>query len=96
MIGALILGVVAGAIARLVIPNDAFEHLQGWRSWLASLVLGLIGAFLGWGVFRAIGIGDDAVFDLGGVVGAILGSIVVLLVAGWIMRRAGHSGHATM
>ena len=32
MIGALILGVVAGAIARLVIPNDVFEHLQGWRS----------------------------------------------------------------
>lgn len=92
MIGALILGIVAGAIARLVIPNDAFEHLEGWRSWLASLVLGLVGAFLGWGVFRAIGIGDDNMFDLGGIIGAILGSIVVLLIAGWVMRRSGRTG----
>ena len=29
MVGALILGLVAGALARLVIPNDAFEHLEG-------------------------------------------------------------------
>ena len=36
MIGALILGLVAGALARLVIPNDALEHLDGWKSWLAT------------------------------------------------------------
>jgi uncharacterized membrane protein YeaQ/YmgE (transglycosylase-associated protein family) len=89
MLGALVLGIVAGAIARLVIPDDAFEHLEGWRSWLASLVLGLVGAFLGWGVFRAIGIGDENVFDLGGIIGAIIGSVVVLLIAGWVMHRSG-------
>ncbi len=38
MIGALILGLVAGAVARLVIPNDGFEHLEGWKSWLGSPV----------------------------------------------------------
>jgi uncharacterized membrane protein YeaQ/YmgE (transglycosylase-associated protein family) len=48
MIGAIILGLVAGAVARLVIPNDAFEHLEGWKSWLATLVLGLVGALVGW------------------------------------------------
>jgi hypothetical protein len=26
MVGALILGIVAGGLARLLIPNDAFEH----------------------------------------------------------------------
>jgi len=95
MIGALILGVVAGALARLVIPNDAFEHIEGWRSWLVSLVLGLVGAFVGWGIFRAIGIGDDNVFDLGGIIGAVIGSILVLLIAGFVMRRMGGTGHRT-
>jgi uncharacterized membrane protein YeaQ/YmgE (transglycosylase-associated protein family) len=95
MIGALILGIVAGAIARLVIPNDALEHLEGWRSWLASLILGLVGGLLGWGIFRLIGIGDDDMFDLGGLIGAIIGSVVVLLLFGWIMRRSGRS-HRTI
>jgi uncharacterized membrane protein YeaQ/YmgE (transglycosylase-associated protein family) len=94
MIGALILGIVAGALARLVIPNDAFEHVEGVKSWLVSLVLGLVGAFVGWGVFRLIGIGDDNVFDLGGIIGAVIGSILVLLVAGWVIRRMGSGGTA--
>jgi uncharacterized membrane protein YeaQ/YmgE (transglycosylase-associated protein family) len=90
MVGALILGLVAGALARLVIPNDAFEHLEGWKSWLATIVLGLVGAFVGWFIFTVIfGIGDTDVFDLGGIIGAIIGSILVLLVVGWFLRRTG-------
>jgi uncharacterized membrane protein YeaQ/YmgE (transglycosylase-associated protein family) len=90
MIGALILGLVAGAVARLVIPNDAFEHLEGWKSWLATIVLGLVGAFVGWLIFTGLfGIGDTDVFDLGGLIGAIIGSILVLLAVGWFLRRTG-------
>ena len=89
MIGALILGVVAGGLARLFIPNDAFEHLEGWKSWLATLVLGLVGAAVGWVIFTGIfGIGDSDMFDLGGLVGAIIGSVLVLLAAGWFLRRS--------
>ena len=40
MVGALILGLVAGFIARAVIPNDAFESLSGPKSWVVSIVLG--------------------------------------------------------
>jgi len=88
MIGALILGLVAGALARLVIPNDAFEHLEGWKSWLATIVLGLVGAFVGWLIFTGLfGIGDTDVFDLGGLIGAVIGSILVLLAVGWFLRR---------
>jgi len=92
MIGALILGLVAGAMARLVIPNDAFEHLEGWKSWLATIVLGLVGALVGWLIFTGLfGIGDTDVFDLGGLIGAIIGSILVLLVVGWVLRRTGRA-----
>jgi uncharacterized membrane protein YeaQ/YmgE (transglycosylase-associated protein family) len=88
MIGALVLGIVAGGLARLVVPNDAFEHLEGWKSWLVTIVLGLVGAFVGWLVFAGIfNIGDDAMFDLGGLIGAVVGSVVVLVVVSWLMRR---------
>ena len=70
---------------------DAFEHLEGWRSWLATIVLGLVGALVGYAIFRLIGIGDDDVFDLGGIIGAVIGSILVLLFAGWVMRRTGRT-----
>jgi uncharacterized membrane protein YeaQ/YmgE (transglycosylase-associated protein family) len=73
-----------------VIPNDAFEHLEGWKSWLATVVLGLVGAFVGWLIFTGLfGIGDTDVFDLGGLIGAIIGSILVLLVVGWFLGRTG-------
>ena len=89
MVGALILGVVAGFIARAVVPNDAFEQMRGPKSWLVSIVLGLVGALVGYGIFRALDIGDDDIFDLGGIIGAIIGAVIVLVVAGWALRRSG-------
>jgi uncharacterized membrane protein YeaQ/YmgE (transglycosylase-associated protein family) len=48
---------------------------------LATIALGLIGAFVGWLVFtKALGIGDDDMFDLGGLLGAIVGSVIALVV----------------
>jgi uncharacterized membrane protein YeaQ/YmgE (transglycosylase-associated protein family) len=88
VIGALVLGLVAGGVARLVIPNDAFERLRGWKSWVVTVVLGLAGALVGWLLFTGLfGIGDTDVFDLGGIVGAIIGAILVLLVVGCVLRR---------
>ena len=95
MIGALILGVVAGAIARALIPNDALEHFEGWKSWVATIVLGLVGAMLGYAFFRIIGIGDDDVFDLGGIIGAIIGTMIVLLIWRAISGRMGGGTRTT-
>lgn len=99
MIGALLLGLIAGAIGRALVPNDAFEGMRGPRSWLVSIVLGLVGAALGWAVFTAgLGLGDDDAFDLGGIVSALIGVIIVLLLAGFVMRRVdgGHHGRGTV
>jgi uncharacterized membrane protein YeaQ/YmgE (transglycosylase-associated protein family) len=90
MIGALILGLVAGAIGRALIPNDAFEHMHGPASWLVSIVLGLVGAFVGYLIFtRGLGIGDDDAFDLGGILSAIIGVVIVLLLANLLLRGRG-------
>jgi uncharacterized membrane protein YeaQ/YmgE (transglycosylase-associated protein family) len=89
VIGALILGFLAGSIARLLMP-DAFSHMKGWRSWALSTVLGLAGAALGWLIFtKWIGIGDEDVFDLGGIVSAIIGTMILLPLFGFVMKRIG-------
>jgi uncharacterized membrane protein YeaQ/YmgE (transglycosylase-associated protein family) len=90
MIGALILGLVAGAVARMLMPHDVFRHMSGPASWGISIVLGLIGAVVGYLIFTVLlGIGDDDVFDLGGIVGAIIGTLIVLPIAAFVLRRMG-------
>ena len=93
LIAALALGLVCGAVARALVPNDAFEHMAGWRSWAVSTGLGLLGALVGYWVFTGLlGIGDDDAFDWGGLIGAIIGAIVVVVAASAILRRTGRSG----
>lgn len=88
MIGAIILGLVAGAIARLIIRNDAMEQIGGIASWVLTLVLGLVGAWLGWWIFTGLlGIGDADKFDLGGIIGAIVGAVIVLGIVTVIFNR---------
>jgi uncharacterized membrane protein YeaQ/YmgE (transglycosylase-associated protein family) len=88
LIGALLFGLVAGFIGRALVPNDAFKNMEGPKSWLVSIVLGLVGAAVGWLIFTAaLGIGDEDVFDWGGILSALIGVILVLLLVGWVMRR---------
>jgi uncharacterized membrane protein YeaQ/YmgE (transglycosylase-associated protein family) len=90
MLGAVLLGLVAGVIARMLVPGDVFRNMSGPTSWLASLALGLAGAILGYLVFTVgLGIGDTDVFDWGGILSAIIGTVIVLLVVGFFIRRRG-------
>ena len=86
MLGALLTGLVAGIIGRLLVP-DMWSELRGPSSWLFSLVLGLAGALLGYLIFTVgLGIGDSAVFDFGGIVGAIIGVVILLPFVGIFAR----------
>jgi uncharacterized membrane protein YeaQ/YmgE (transglycosylase-associated protein family) len=88
MIGALILGLVAGFIGRALVPGDVFRDLQGPTSWAVSIVLGLAGAFVGYIIFtRWLGIGDNDAFDLGGILSAIIGVLILLLGLGFFVRK---------
>jgi uncharacterized membrane protein YeaQ/YmgE (transglycosylase-associated protein family) len=89
VIGAILLGVVAGIVGRLLVP-DMWSGLSGPKSWLFSLVLGLAGALLGYVIFTVgLGIGDDDVFDFGGIFGAIIGVIILLPFVGIATRAFG-------
>lgn len=72
MIGAIILGLVAGFIGKALMPG------KDPGGFFATILIGLAGALLGYFIFRAIGIGDDDMFDLGGLLGAILGVMILL------------------
>jgi uncharacterized membrane protein YeaQ/YmgE (transglycosylase-associated protein family) len=86
MIGALLTGLVAGIIGRLLVP-DMWSELSGPSSWLFSVVIGLAGALLGYLIFTVwLGIGDTDVFDFGGIVGAVIGVIILLPFVGIYAR----------
>jgi uncharacterized membrane protein YeaQ/YmgE (transglycosylase-associated protein family) len=73
MIGAIILGILAGFVGRMLMPG------RDPMGFLATMVLGLAGAVIGWLVFTSVlGIGDTDMFDLGGLVGAIVGVMILL------------------
>jgi uncharacterized membrane protein YeaQ/YmgE (transglycosylase-associated protein family) len=92
MLGAVLLGLVAGVIARMITPGDVFRHMSGLMSWLVSIALGLAGAVLGYLIFTVgLGIGDTDVFDFGGIISAIIGTVIVILIAGFFIRRRGTS-----
>ncbi len=88
MIGAILLGLFCGIVARILVPNDAFRHMRGWRSWLTSAGLGLLGALVGFWIFHGLfGIGDTNKFDWGGIVGAIIGAMIVVALASFLIKR---------
>jgi uncharacterized membrane protein YeaQ/YmgE (transglycosylase-associated protein family) len=73
MIGAIVLGIIAGFLGRLLMPG------RDSMGFLATVLLGLAGAVVGWLLFTGVlGIGDTAMFDLGGLVGAVVGVMVLL------------------
>ncbi len=68
MIGALLLGLFCGIVARILVPGDVFRNMSGPMSWLVSIGLGLLGALVGYLIFTVgLGIGDTDIFDWGGV-----------------------------
>jgi uncharacterized membrane protein YeaQ/YmgE (transglycosylase-associated protein family) len=73
MIGAIILGIVAGFLGRLLMPG------RDPMGFFATILLGLAGSLVGFFVFTGVlGIGDTDMFDLGGLVGAVIGVMLLL------------------
>jgi uncharacterized membrane protein YeaQ/YmgE (transglycosylase-associated protein family) len=85
MIGAVILGIVAGYVGRLLMPG------RDEMGFLATMLLGVAGAVVGFLVFtELVGIGDNEMFDLGGLVGAILGVMLLLMLYRALLKDKEH------
>jgi uncharacterized membrane protein YeaQ/YmgE (transglycosylase-associated protein family) len=87
----IIIGLIAGALARLVVPGKQDLSILG------TIVLGIVGSFVG-GFLGHLLFHHDAsggFFQPAGLIGSIIGSIIVLLIymrVGGSHRAAGARG----
>lgn len=93
MIGAIILGIVAGYVGKLLMPGD------DPGGFIATTLLGIGGALVGFFIFtELLGIGDSNIFDLGGLIGAVIGVMILLglyrLYAGRSSSKSSSTGAA--
>ncbi|MGF1497964.1 MAG: GlsB/YeaQ/YmgE family stress response membrane protein [Elainellaceae cyanobacterium] len=82
----IILGLIAGAIAKLIYPGR-----QGGGI-LATMLLGIVGAFIGGTLHTLLTTGGlqlvGVSFSLGGIALAIVGAIVLIFIWGLVTRNA--------
>jgi len=80
-----VLGIVAGAIAKAIYPGN-----QGGGI-LATMILGIVGAFIGGTLFSLLTTGTLALtssgFGLGGLLVAIIGAMIAIFIWSLISRR---------
>lgn len=77
----IVLGLIAGAIAKAILPGK-----QG-GGWIATLILGVVGALLGGWIGSAIfNVGLEDFWSIQTWLVAILGALLVLVIWGFITR----------
>ena len=83
IVWALMIGLIAGALARAVVPGDDSMGIVG--TIVLGLVGSLVGGFLGWALFGRDA--ADGAFQTAGLIGSFIGAVIALLV--W--RQIGHN-----
>lgn len=82
----LLVGLIAGFIARAIVPGrDAMGTL-------GTLLLGLVGSLIGGAIGNLIASGDGD-FSPAGLIGSVLGAVVALLV--WRAMSGSRRAHGT-
>lgn len=75
IISVLVVGLIAGAIARLVIPGK--QNMSIVATVVVGVVGSFVGGFLGYLIFRNDA--RDGFFQPSGIIGSVIGAIIVLL-----------------
>ena len=83
IIGWIVLGLLAGLLAKALLPGDDPGGL------IITTLIGIAGAFLGGLIASALGLGDplDEFFDISTWVAALIGAIVLLLIYRMVAGR---------
>ncbi|MBK5199480.1 MAG: GlsB/YeaQ/YmgE family stress response membrane protein [Methyloceanibacter sp.] len=76
----IVIGFVAGVIAKLITPGDKEP-----KGFILTTILGIVGAFVATYLGQAIGWYGEG--QGAGFIGAILGAVIILLIWGLIERR---------
>jgi uncharacterized membrane protein YeaQ/YmgE (transglycosylase-associated protein family) len=76
----IIIGFVAGVIAKLLTPGDNEP-----KGFILTTILGIVGAFIATYLGQAIGWYGEG--QGAGLIGAVVGAVIILLVWGFIERR---------
>jgi len=74
LVAMLLLGLIAGAVAKLLVPGNDPGGL------FMTMVIGVVGAFLGGFLADALGFGGLTGFDFRTFVIAVIGSVLLLLI----------------
>jgi len=77
----LLIGLVAGFIARALVPGP------DPMGWLGTMVLGIVGSLVG-GTLAALLFGGTLALSAAGIIGSIIGAIIVLVVWRQVGGRA--------
>ena len=81
IIGWIIIGLIAGAVARWLMPG------ADPMGWLGTIVLGIVGSLVG-GTLLNVLFGGGLELGAAGILGSILGALIVL----WVWRRMRPAG----
>ena len=83
IIGWILLGLLAGAIAKLILPGD------DPGGFIVTTLIGIAGALVGGFIASALDIGDlDEFFDIGTWLIAIGGALLLLVIYRMVTRRS--------
>ena len=84
----IVVGAIAGALARLIVPGRQNMSI------LATIVLGIVGSFVG-GFLGYLLFGKDASEGLlqpSGIIGSIIGAVIALVIYIQVSQRRGVRG----
>lgn len=84
----IVLGLIAGAIAKAIYPGNQSGGILG------TMILGIVGAFLGGSLYTFLTTGTLALtsagLSLGGILVSVLGAIIALFLYYAIIRRSAY------
>jgi uncharacterized membrane protein YeaQ/YmgE (transglycosylase-associated protein family) len=84
IIGLIIVGLIAGFIARALVPGD--DSMSIPKTILLGIIGSFVGGFLADLLFRSDG--EDAGLGPAGILGSIIGAVIVLLVYNAVTKRS--------
>lgn len=77
----IIFGLIAGAIAKMIMPGN--QNM----GWLMTIILGIVGAYVGAFAGQLLHLGDVTGFNFGSMALAVAGALIVLWIYGMATKR---------